>query len=61
MNIKYILTLASAGLFLLSGCLQEDIKQSQDSSGALTVNFSKAGMINDTDTGTNMQIGRAHV
>ena len=56
MNIKYILTLASAGLFLLSGCLQEDIKQSQDSSGALTVNFSKAGMINDTDTGTNMQI-----
>lgn len=28
MNMKYILTLASAGLFLLSGCLQEDFQQS---------------------------------
>ena len=26
MNMKYILTLASAGLFLLSGCLQEDFQ-----------------------------------
>lgn len=47
MNMKYILTLASAGLFLLSSCLQEDFQQSQNTDGTLTVNFSRAGMINE--------------
>ena len=48
MNMKYIFTLASAGLFLLSSCLQEDFQQSQNTDGTLTVNFSRAGMINET-------------
>ena len=56
MNMKYILTLASAGLFLLSGCLQEDFQQSPDSGGILTVNFSRTGMTNETDTNTDEQI-----
>ena len=56
MNMKYILTLASAGLFLLSSCLQEDFQQSPDSGGTLTVNFSRAGMTNETDTNTDEQI-----
>lgn len=56
MNMKYILTLASAGLFLLSSCLQEDFQQSQNTDGTLTVNFSRAGMINETGTDTDLQI-----
>lgn len=56
MNMKYILTLASAGLFLLNGCLQEDIQQPQSSNGTLTVNFSRAGMINDAANNTDLQI-----
>ena len=56
MNMKYIFTLASAGLFLLSGCLQEDFQQSPDSGRALTVNFSRTGMANETDTNTDEQI-----
>ena len=54
--MKYILTLASAGLFLLSSCLQEDFQQSQNTDGTLTVNFSRAGMINETGTDTDLQI-----
>lgn len=56
MNMKYILTLTSASLFLLSGCLQEDIQYTQDSGRALTINFSKTGMINETSANTSGQI-----
>ena len=56
MNMKYILTLASACLSILISWLELDFKYSPDSRGTLTVNFSRAGMTNETDTNTDEQI-----
>ncbi|MBM6757432.1 FimB/Mfa2 family fimbrial subunit [Bacteroides mediterraneensis] len=56
MMMKYILALTSASLLLLSGCQQEDIRQTPDTHGMLAVKFSKAGMINGTDADAESQI-----
>lgn len=56
MIMKYILTLISAGLFLLSGCNHEDIQHSQVAEKTLTVHFARTGMINGTATDTESQI-----
>ena len=42
--MKYILTLASAGLFLLSGCQKEKIRQDNAADGAQRISIISAGM-----------------
>lgn len=44
MNMKYILTLASAGLFLLSGCQKEKIRQDNAADGSLRISIISSGM-----------------
>lgn len=56
MMIKYILTLASASLFLLSGCNHEDFQHTQEATGTLAVHFSRTGMTNGTASDTESQI-----
>lgn len=42
--MKYILTLASAGLFLLSGCQKEKIRQDNAADGSLRISIISSGM-----------------
>lgn len=42
--MKYILTLASAGLFLLSGCQKENIRQDNAADGSLRISIISSGM-----------------
>lgn len=56
MMIKYILTLASASLFLLSGCNHEDFQHTQEATGTLAVHFARTGMTNGTASDTESQI-----
>lgn len=56
MMIKYILTLASASLFLLSGCNHEDFQHTQEATRTLAVHFSRTGMTNGTASDTESQI-----
>lgn len=42
--MKYILTVASAGLFLLSGCQKEKIRQDNAADGSLRINIISSGM-----------------
>lgn len=56
MNMKYIFILASTSLLLLSSCAKENIWQSPNSNGTLTVHFSKSGIINETWTDSDLQI-----
>ena len=44
MNMKYILTVASAGLFLLSGCQKEKIRQDNAADGSLRISIISSGM-----------------
>lgn len=56
MMMKHILTLATAGLFLLNGCQQDNLQQVPDTKGMLSIHFSRAGMTNGTATDTESQI-----
>lgn len=42
--MKYILTVASAGLFLLSGCQKEKIRQDNAADGSLRISIISSGM-----------------
>lgn len=42
--MKYILTVASAGLFLLSSCQKEKIRQDNAADGSLRISIISSGM-----------------
>lgn len=54
--MKHILTLASASLFLLNGCQQDNFQQAANHEGTLTIHFSRNGMSNGTADDTQSRI-----
>lgn len=54
--MKHIFALACISLLLFSGCQQDDIRQSQNDEGMLTIQFSRTGMDEGTATDTESQI-----